>query len=348
MNENVLHVWLYGNHLGEHERLRSGQLRLRFDTQAIAIYGEGSPVLSLSLPLSSRRVEGRRLDTFVQGLLPEMLMRAMIEDANGVPRNDDFALLSAIGAERAGAVQFLAAGRSPGDGELRALSPAEVNEIVQALPTLEPPGSLPVTASLGGIQSKVLLTAVGPRPIMDGEDQWAWPAYGAISTHIIKPEANTNIVVQHLIESEYWALKLARASGLSAATEVLRDFGGRNAIVVERYDRVGGRRAHQEDFAQALGLGVLDKYERSGRSPSRLTRLATEAGSASLDAAALQGALLRMVTFNAIIGNSDAHSKNYSLLISDIGNVRLAPLYDVAPTMLLNRNLTTAGHALDG
>lgn len=340
MNQNVLNVWLHGEHLAELEHLRNGKLRLRFTSEAVTAYGVASQVLSLSLPVTTKRVEGRQLDAFVRGLMPEGNVRAMIEHENRTPYNDDFALLRAIGAECAGAVQFLPLDQAPGDGVLRPLTDAETARIVQNLPTIDAPDGLPVTASLGGIQPKVLLTQT--------EAGWAWPARGAASTHIIKPEPNSEVLVEFLIQSENWASRLAENAGLTSAHTELRNFDGRLAIVVERYDRRNGMRLHQEDFTQALGLGVQDKYERSGVRPGRLERIAKEAGSASLDPPAFREQLLRMVTFNALIGNADAHSKNYSLLIDAVGNFALAPLYDTAPVMLMNRNLTTSGHAIDG
>ncbi|WP_134431366.1 type II toxin-antitoxin system HipA family toxin, partial [Cryobacterium sinapicolor] len=326
--------------LGELQRLRSGKLRLRFADEAINRFGAQSQVLSLSLPLTSRRVEGRALDTFIQGLLPEQQVRTMIENENGVPRNDDFALLRAIGAECAGAVQFLPPGTTATSGHLRDLSDSEVDDIVRGLPTLHAPDSLPLTASLGGVQAKVLLTKT--------DRGWAWPAAGAMSTHLIKPEPNTNVVVEWLIEAEHWASRVADTAGLRVAQTELQDFGGRLAIVVKRYDRGPDGRLHQEDFTQALGLVVLDKYERSAVRPGRLERIASEVSNLALRPTLFKETLLRMVTFNVLIGNSDAHSKNYSLLIDVNGNFENAPLYDVAPKLLLNRRLTTAGHTIGG
>ncbi|WP_345762437.1 HipA domain-containing protein [Diaminobutyricibacter sp. McL0608] len=339
MTYDALAVWLHGRPLAELTKLRNGRLRLRFDEDGLDKYGVDSRALSLALPLTARRVEGPALDAFVLGLLPEPPVRQMIEVENKVPRGDDFALLGAIGAECAGAVQFLVSGDQPDGGSLRALSSDEVTDIVHNLPTLKTPDGLPVGASLGGTQAKVLLTKA--------EAGWAWPTGGALSTHIIKPEPIANVVVPHLVEAEHWTANLAAASGIRAASTELQDFGGRLAIVVERYDRSHGVRLHQEDFTQALGLGVRDKYEYMGM-PSRLTRIAVEAGSASIDRDRFQDDLLTLVAFNTLIGNSDAHSKNYSMIIDRAGFFTLAPLYDAAPTMLMNPSLTTAGHALNG
>lgn len=153
----------------------------------------------------------------------------------------------------------------------------------------------------------------------------------------------------HLLASEDWALKVAAASGLPAAETRLDTFGSRSAVVVKRFDRMPtGERIHQEDFIQALGLSTGTKYEGTTAPPSRLTSLTSLAGPHARDEQAFLRQLLHAVTFNALIGNGDAHSKNYALLILDGGEVRLAPLYDAAPTLLLHAASVNAGHALDG
>jgi serine/threonine-protein kinase HipA len=175
-----------------------------------------------------------------------------------------------------------------------------------------------------------------------------WPTDGAISTHLIKPEPATGAAVNDLIWLEEWTLRLARNAGLSAATAHLEDFDGRVAIIVERYDRMGATRAHQEDFAQALSVAASDKYESSLAAPGRLRQIATVAGAEGSDGALLHRDLLRSFTFNAVIGNGHAHSKNYSLCISSQGMYSLAPLYDAAPVFLVEPRFTHFGHAVNG
>jgi len=339
MND-ILEVWLSGGHLGALERLRNGEMRLRFSDEAISRYGAGSKALSLSIPMTQRRVQGANLETFIEGLLPELGMRRILEHEHGINPYDSYGLLRAIGTECAGAVQFTPEGIAPGSGFLRELSDDEVTVMVRDLPTLTPPDGLPVSASLGGVQAKILLSRT--------EQGWAWPAAGAMSTHIIKPEPISDVVVPHLVESEEWAMRLARKAGLNVANAELLDFDGRKAIVVQRYDRVGGRRSHQEDFTQALGIPSSNKYESKMTTPTRLFRIANEAGAEALDRNAFQEDLLRAITFNIVIGNGDAHSKNYSLMIDDQGLFQMAPLYDTAPIYLLNSTLHHSGHAIDG
>lgn len=337
---DVLGVWLRGERLGELEKLRGGDLRLRFAPEAISSYGSGTHIVSLALPLTSKRVQGERLRLFIRGLLPEGPVRAVIERQSRVPFDDDFALLTAIGGECAGALQFLPDDAPPSEGQLRPLDRDEVIRIVEDLPTLDAPDGLPIGASLGGVQAKVLLSATN--------EGWSWPAFGAMSTHLIKPEPLNGTGLPRLIDAELWASRLAIACGLRSAESHIETFGDRRAIVVRRYDRTGRGRLHQEDFTQALSLRSEDKYEQSSSQPTRLRRLAAAVIPWARDEQSFMSELLAALTFNTVIGNSDAHSKNYSLLIGSDGQFDLAPLYNAAPIMLMDRHYPYAGHALDG
>lgn len=340
-----LDVWLYGRHLARLTEPSPYRYRLEFTEEALDTHGEGARILSLSLPISSRpttdKAAGRwPVHTFLEGLLPEGNLRQQVARTAGVPTADKIGLLRQVGAECAGAVQILAAGATPGEGRVRRLDEGEVVTMVRDLPTYHFPEGSTLQASLAGIQDKVLLTRMA-----DGA--WGWPTDGASSTHIVKPEPIEGAVVAHLVETEEWTLRVAREVGLAAATAHVADFDGRRAIVVERYDRLPDRsRIHQEDFCQALGLEPGDKYERADGTPSRLSDLARAASPLAADPDAFRSSLLRAVTFNIAIGNGDAHSKNYSLLIAASGMVDLAPIYDAAPVMYLNRRFGGTGHRI--
>nr|WP_239199952.1 HipA domain-containing protein [Cellulomonas sp. ACRRI]MCG7288237.1 HipA domain-containing protein [Cellulomonas sp. ACRRI] len=335
----VLHVWLRGRHLAELEQLRNGRLRMRYDSEALDTWGIGARPLSLSLPLTEKRVQGDHLERFLDNLLPEGAVRGALERQHRIRPGDTFALLARIGRECAGAIQLTDDDGPAPDGHLVPLTAAEVDRIVSNLPTLEPPEGEVVSASLGGIQSKVLLTRT--------RDGWAWPAAGAMSTHIIKPEPVTDVGPADLIRWEDWTLRVARAAGLPAAHTELADFDGRLALVVERFDRTHGRRSHQEDFTQALGVAARDKYE-SGTGEERLRRIAVDAGVEAVDPVGFVTELVGQLAFNLIVGNGDAHSKNYSLAIDETATFSMAPLYDVAPVYLLNPMYQSFGHSLDG
>ncbi|MBI9113714.1 type II toxin-antitoxin system HipA family toxin [Sanguibacter suaedae] len=335
----TLHLWLRGQPVGTLEKLRNGRLRMRYASAFIGTFGEGARPLSLSLPLTEKRVQGDHLERFLDNLLPEGSVRGALEREHRLRPGDTFGLLSHIGRECAGAIQLTTEESAPGQGHLVPQSDEDVDRIVASLPTLEPPPGQVVSASLGGVQAKVLLTR--------SDTGWAWPADGAMSTHIIKPEPTSDVVVRDLVRWEDWALRLARTVGIPAAHAELGDFDGRLALVVERFDRHDGRRTHQEDFTQALGIASRDKYETTP-TDRRLATIARAAGAEAVIPADLARELLRQVTFNLLIGNGDAHSKNYSLSIDQAANYSMAPLYDVAPVFLLDKVFQSFGHHLDG
>lgn len=336
---NLLHVWLHGSHVGELQRLRNGALRLRYDSEEVQNWGTGTRLLSYALPLTSKRVEAPALDAWLDNLLPEGALRVQLEQQHRVRPGDAFGLLTYLGAECAGAVQFTATD-TPAEGRLIPLAEDEVARIVQDLPTLTAPEGESVSASLGGVQSKVLLTRTS--------SGWAWPAAGAMSTHIVKPEPiDPSVPIPRIIEYEHWAMSVALEAGVPAAHTELERFGERLALVVQRYDRTAGDRLHQEDFAQALGIRAGAKYEPAGDPGSRLATISSGPGAEAIDPARFRDDLLRLVTFNAIIGNGDAHAKNYSLILRD-GAFQLAPAYDIAPVFCISSRFSTFGMRVAG
>ncbi len=348
MARKALDVWLYGVHIARLTEPRRFRLRLEFTEEALDTFGDGSRVLSLALPISPRPIQDRdgalQVSAFIEGLLPEGNLRRHIATEAGVPINDTMTLLERVGAECAGAVQVLAGEAKPGAGQVRRLTKREVDSLIADLPTYHLPEGATPQASLAGIQDKVLLVALPG-------GGWGWPEAGAASTHIIKPEPLGG-AVKHLIQTEDWALRVARRTGINAAESRLARFDEREAIVVVRYDRSpDGYRLHQEDFCQALGLDPQAKYEstsEAARLGSRLRRVARAAAPRALDPDKFRLALLQAVTFNVVIGNADAHSKNYSVMISRDGSVSLAPIYDAAPVMYLDPAFRSTGHVING
>jgi serine/threonine-protein kinase HipA len=345
-----LNVWLHGIHIARLSEPSRFRLRMDFTAEALDVFGEGSRVLSLSLPISSKPVidgkgsNRRVVAAFIEGLLPEGNLRQHIAAEARVPVTDMMGLLQQVGAECAGAVQVLAEGVETGCGHVRELTEIEVTRLITDLPTYHLPDGATPQASLAGIQDKVLLVA-----LPDGA--WGWPEAGAASTHIIKPEP-LGSALPNLIQSENWAMRVARHAHIAAAESHLAHFDKREAIVVTRYDRTSsGERLHQEDFCQALGLDPQAKYESRAefeRDGSRLRRLARAAAARSREPDTFRTALLKAVTFNVVIGNGDAHSKNYSLLIDRSGSVSLAPIYDVAPVMYLDPRYKSTAHVING
>lgn len=348
-----LQVWLRGRHVASLVERSAFRYRLDFTEEAIDEYGDGARILSLSIPVSADPIEDHRTDrsrmpvsAFLEGLLPEGNVRAHVATVAKVAVNDKMALLRQVGAECAGAVQFLPSGQPPSAGHVRTLDGHEVDALVEDLPSYHLPEGAELQASLAGVQDKVLLTRLAG-------GGWGWPEAGAASTHLIKPEPTPGAALANLIQVEDWAMRVAAGAGLEAAHTELTTFGDREAIVVTRYDRTpDGARMHQEDFCQALALDPQAKYESLAEveayGATRLKRLVDLASFRSLDPDAFRSQLLSMVTFNVVIGNGDAHSKNYSLLLGERGDVRLAPLYDAAPVMMLAARYRNTGQVING
>jgi serine/threonine-protein kinase HipA len=179
--------------------------------------------------------------------------------------------------------------------------------------------------SLAGAQAKIALRYDGRR--------WGRPFGRSATTHILKP-AIAGLDEHDL--NEHLCLQAARGAGLLAARSHVIAVADERAICIERYDRVATdvdvARIHQEDLCQALGVHPDRTYEADGGPSvavigSLLTRSiggdpARQARARFADALAL----------NWLLAGPDAHAKNYSLLLSG-GQVRLAPLYDVASAL---------------
>lgn len=171
--------------------------------------------------------------------------------------------------------------------------------------------------SLAGAQGKFAYTSFA--------GGYYWSDEATPSTHILKPEAQRHSGLE-LIESA--TLELARRAGLDAPYASQREFSGETAYVVERFDREPGPdgmmgRLHMEDSVQALGRPVEDKYQIHTDDIIELLRRETGDDEAGY-------AFYRQYVFNSLIGNTDAHGKNYSLML-DGDRVSVSPLYDALP-----------------
>jgi serine/threonine-protein kinase HipA len=289
--------------------------------------------LSVTMPLSSDEQEHRKIHPFLWGLLPdnEIVLGQWARKFHVSPRNV-FGLLSNVGEDCAGAVQFvkperLAAVRSAGPAEVEWL---DETGVAGRLRTLRQDQSAWRIArdtsqfSLAGAQPKTALLLQRGR--------WGVPSGRTPTTHILKPP--TGEFDGHA-ENEHFCLELARALQVPVANSEIRWFKDEIAIVIERYDRVrtGGaiRRIHQEDICQALGLPPTQKYQSDGGPGVRaIAELLTNTSTAPNDDVRT---FVAAVAFNWFIAGPDAHSKNYALLLGAESRIRLAPLYDLASAL---------------
>jgi serine/threonine-protein kinase HipA len=196
--------------------------------------------------------------------------------------------------------------------------------------------------SLAGVQRKAVL-------VRDGDGRFGEPLNGMPSTHILKPDLPGS-EYPAIAVNEYFCMRLAAVCRLPTAEVELLTIAGRPCLVVTRFDRDTSvdpaRRLHQEDLCQALGITPDFKYQQADwRLPSfkaladLLDAHGTEPGRDRL--AVADGAV-----FNVLIGNSDAHAKNMSLLHQDGGRVRLAPFYDLVSTAAYPQLRTELGLAI--
>ncbi len=340
MAADALAVLLEGKPIGNVERVASGALRLHFDGD----YRDDptATLLSVSMPPAEQVHGDARLTPWLWGLLPDngdVLARWGREF--GVSVASPFPLLGTqIGHDCAGAVQFCATdevddlvGRR---GDINWLSEAEIASRLRTLRADSTSWLGPGFAgqfSLGGAQAKTALhqaPAEGARDAQGERGRWGVPTGSVPTTHIFKP-AVAGFEAQHI--NEHLCLAAARALGLPAANTRIETFEDETAIVVERFDRStrDGElvRVHQEDLCQAMSVPPARKYQSDGGpTPGRIAELirSTIPGpDAETDVWRFADAL----AFTWLIAGTDAHAKNYSLLLA--GNqIRLAPLYDIA------------------
>ena len=323
---NELAVWLNGERVAVIDRERD-RLRLTYTEEALRRYPLGTPLLSLSLPVSSRRYTQGIVRPFLDGLLPEGESRKSIARDVHIPERDTYGLIRALGRDCAGAVVIQPtedpAPPAPTTTTAEPLSPDEIEVLVRDLKSAPLGVGGRVRISLAGVQEKLVLTRMP-----DGS--WGRPVDGTPSTHILKPEI---AAFPDTVENEAFCMRAAKHLGLIVASVETTDIGGRKLIVVERYDRVVAtdgtvRRIHQEDFCQATGVAPETKYEEDG-GPSLLRIAGILRDVAAPDSLER---LLQAVTVNALIGNGDAHAKNFSLLHTEDGALTLTPFYDLMCT----------------
>lgn len=344
----TLDVYLHRDLVGHLIQDDGGQMV--FDYSKAWIENRLAVPLSHSLPLREERFTRSECRGFFAGLLPEEGKRETIARNLGISSQNDYAMLDQIGGECAGAVAFVPTGEPfPEESySFRKLNEGGLANILQALPKRPlMAGEEGIRLSLAGAQDKIA--------VQIKEENIILPSGGAPSTHILKPAIKD---YEGTVFNEALCMQLASRIGLPTAKVEIGKVEDIDYLLVERYDRQtvpkgthplsGGlfgspitnyftRRLHQEDFCQALAVPPDMKYQaEGGPSLKQCFNLLREVSSVpALDLPIL----LDTVIFNLLIGNNDAHSKNFSLVyreptgLLDTRATGLAPLYDLICTV---------------
>lgn len=324
-----LGVWSDDRHVGTLERSRGGGLTFAYAAEHLED-DEAVPI-SLSLPLREERYTGDAVEAVIDNLLPDELgVRRAIATRTRADGVDAFSLLATIGRDCVGSLRYLPEdepGAAPGPPTGDPIDEDGIVALLDAL-AVAPLGVGDATGlriSIAGAQEKTAL--------LRHENRWFVPTGPTPSTHILKPAIGPlrgGPDLTHSVQNEFVCLRLAAELGLPVTHASVERFGGRQALVVERFDRywdgAAWRRRAIEDLCQALGVPSIRKYEADGGPgmPAVFELLA-----ASDDPAADRMTFLRAAYVFWLLGATDGHAKNFSVFLGARGRFRLAPLYDV-------------------
>lgn len=325
MADRTLDGWCFDQHAGV---LTDGAAGLEL-VYSDAWRAGGRPPLSQSLPLDGSYA-GVAVGAFFGGLLPEGTPRELLARNLGVSVDNDFGMLKALGGDTAGAVSLLSPGELQGavGEDVEWLEDRDLVSLLDELPTrpMHADDDGEYRLSLAGAQDKLPV-------VVDTDGRVGLTKGRTPSTHILKTP------IAHLdgtVVNESLCPAIGRLLGIETVTAVPHRVADREFLLVERYDRqqtdAGVRRLHQEDLCQALGIPARRKYQNEG-GPGladcfSLLRRATAVPARE----ALK--LLDAVALGFLVGNHDAHGKNYSLLyLPDSRKAVFSPAYDILSTI---------------
>ena len=325
-----LNVFLNSRHVGVLRRESTGAIDFQYARDWLA--WENNFPVSLSLPLREDRYIGAPVINVFDNLLPDSdAIRKRVAERVGAGGTDAYSLLTALGHDCVGALQFLPDGVDPGKAGATDGKPVTDYDIAALINNL---AAAPLgmgededfRISIAGAQEKTAL--------LRKNGQWLKPAGTSATTHILKPQIGqlpNGIDLSSSVENEYLCLKILAACGLSTPEVEIADFGGRRTLIVERFDRRWTRddrllRLPQEDMCQALSVPPTTKYQtEGGPDMNGVIQLLKGSDTPEADIATF----MRACILFWMLGATDGHAKNFSIFITPGGRYRLTPLYDV-------------------
>lgn len=310
--------------------------------------------ISLSLPLDSKIFTADQTRIFFEGLLPEGFTRRCVAEWIQVDEHDYLSILAGLGHECLGAVKILDENAHKVPSEYRKLTQEEVKNLAREGATESAQLVTKAHLSLTGASGKVGLY------YNEKEEQWYLPVGNMPSTHIVK---QSHIRLKRIVANEQLCLLTGKYLGIEIPESFIINTGGADdadvLFATKRYDRkifpkahtMNGLpvpyRLHQEDFAQALGIPAANKYEKN--QDGYMKKLFDLIRNYSSDPIADQLKLWDICVFNVLIGNTDNHIKNLSLLYGeDLKSVRLAPAYDIISTMVYESSTENMALSING
>jgi len=327
----ILNVLLNGKPIGTLQKQSSGAISFVYNQNWLN--SEHALPISLSLPLRERAFTGPPVIAVFENLLPDNdTMRRMLAEKTGAGGIDAYSLLSRIGRDCVGALQFLPEGytapNSIGAVEGREVSEKEIADIIEGL-SHNPLGVAEdedFRISIAGAQEKTALLKV--------KDQWLTPYGVSATTHILKPAIGKlprGMDLSDSVENEHFCMRFVAALGLDVAKTEIAEFGDHRVLVVERFDRLWTEegkllRLPQEDFCQALSIPPANKYEPEG-GPGIIQIMDLLKASNEPEKDRLTFMKAQIVFW--LLGATDGHAKNFSIYLLPGGRFRLAPLYDI-------------------
>jgi serine/threonine-protein kinase HipA len=338
-----LRVLLNNQLMGQLMKEPGGAISFRYDESWLS--NDTAIPVSLSLPLREDAFKGEPVVAVFENLLPDSdVLRKRVAEKVGAKGTDAYSLLSQIGRDCVGALQFI-----PEDAEIvdeasgvngEIVSENDIEKLLKNL-ARAPLGldqDQDFRISVAGAQEKTAL--------LRHKGKWLKPHGTTPTTHILKTQIGTlqnGIDLSNSVENEYYCLKLMAAFGLPVNAAEIQVFGKTKALVIERFDRKrtkDGRlvRVPQEDACQALSCPPSLKYQSQG-GPGMVDILNLLKGGDT--PAEDQKTFLKAQILFWLIGATDGHAKNFSIFLGPGGRFYLTPLYDVltAQPSLDNRQI---------
>ena len=309
--------------------------------------------VSISLPLEERHFSPKQTKTFFSGLLPEGFTRRSVASWMHVDEDDYVSMLFGLGQECLGAIR-ISDGKEPPKDSYDRLGMEQVKALANEGASRSSQILVETHLSLAGATGKVGLYYDEP------SGEWYLPKGTAPSTHIVK---QSHVRLDGIVPNEKLCLLTAEKLGLAVPESFIINTGDAEdrdvLFATKRYDRkitensarIDGLprpyRLHQEDFSQAMGIPAAEKYEHDHA--GYLRGMFDILRKYSADPLHDQVELWKTVVLNILLGNTDGHIKNSSLLYDEeLNAVRLAPVYDMVSTVIYDASTKQMAMSIGG